>query len=61
LGHTRTQAISDGGISLAYVVTEVIGKKYTAVFRFDSEDDRGKAIGLIKKGATSEKVISQEH
>jgi hypothetical protein len=49
LGHTTTQAIADGGINLAFLVTQVIGKKYAAVFGFDSDDDRRKAIGLIKK------------
>ena len=28
LGHTTTQAIADGGINLAFLVTHVIGKKY---------------------------------
>jgi hypothetical protein len=49
LGHITTQAIADGGINLAFLVTHVIGKKYAAVFGFDSDDDRRKAIGLIKK------------
>jgi hypothetical protein len=47
-GHT-TQAIADGGINLAFLVTQVIGKKCAAVFGFDSDDDRRKAIGLVKK------------
>lgn len=49
LGYTTTQAIADGGINLAFLVAQVIGKKYSAVFGFDSDDDRRKAIGLIKK------------
>lgn len=49
LGHSTTQAIADGGINLAFLVTQVIGKKYAAVFGFESDGDRRKAIGLIKK------------
>jgi hypothetical protein len=55
LGHTMTQAIAEGGINLAFVVTQVIGKKYAAVLGFDNENDRRKAIGLIKKARPARK------
>jgi hypothetical protein len=49
LGHAVAKAIADAGISMAFVVAQVIGRKYSAVFGFDSADDRTKATTLVKK------------
>ena len=49
LGFEATRAIADAGINLAFVVAQVIGSKFAAVYGFDSETDRRKALGLLKK------------
>jgi len=49
IGHATTRAIADAGINLAFLVAQVIGRKYSAVFGFDTDADRKKAAGLIKK------------
>jgi hypothetical protein len=49
LGHAIAQAIADAGINLAFLVTQVIGKKYSSVIAFENEDDLKKAASLIKK------------
>jgi len=49
LGHAIAQAITDAGINLAFLVTQVIGKKYSSVIAFENEDDLKKAASLIKK------------
>jgi hypothetical protein len=53
LGHAIAAAIAGAGINLAFLVAQVIGRKYSAVFGFDSAADRQKAIALVKKAHTS--------
>jgi len=52
LGHAFAQAIGDAGISLAFLVAHVIGRKYAAVFGFKSEADQKAAVGLLRKAGT---------
>lgn len=49
IGFETTRAIAEAGINLAFLVAQVIGSKFAAVFGFDSEADRLKAVRLLKK------------
>lgn len=49
LGHAIARAIADAGINIAFLVAQVIGRKYSAVLGFESETDAKRAAGLIKK------------
>jgi hypothetical protein len=49
IGHASAKAIADAGINLAFLVALVAGRKYSAVFGFDTDADRKKASTLIKK------------
>lgn len=49
LGHAIAQSIADAGINLTFLVAQVIGKKYSAVIGFESEDDSKKASARIKQ------------
>ncbi|MCS7314630.1 MAG: ACT domain-containing protein [Bryobacterales bacterium] len=49
LGHAIAEAIAGAGINLAFLVTQVIGRKYSAVMAFENEEDLKKAASLIKK------------
>ena len=51
LGHAITQAIADARINLGFLVAQVIGRKYSAVIGFESEDDAKRASALIKKAS----------
>lgn len=51
LGHAIAKALADAGINLAFVIAQVIGRRYTAVFGFESEPDAAKAARLIKTAA----------
>jgi len=51
LGHAIAQALSGAGINIAFLVAQVIGRKFAAVIGFETEDDAGKAAPLIKKAA----------
>ena len=49
IGFATTKAIADAQINLAFVVAQVIGSKFSAVYGFDSEADRRNAVTLLKK------------
>jgi hypothetical protein len=49
LGHAIAEAIAAAGINMGFLVAQVIGRKYSAVFGFESEADLKKASQLIKK------------
>jgi hypothetical protein len=51
LGFETTNAIAEAGINLAFLVAHVIGSKFAAVYGFDSEVDRRKALSLLRKAA----------
>jgi hypothetical protein len=50
VGFATTRAIADAGINLAFLVAHVIGSKFAAVYGFDNESDRRKAVTLLRKG-----------
>lgn len=52
LGHAIARSIADAGINLTFLVAQVIGKKYSAVFGFETEEDSKKAAALIKKAGS---------
>jgi hypothetical protein len=53
LGHAITRAIAEAGINLDFVVAQAMGRRYSAVFGFDSEADLKKASPLIKKATAA--------
>jgi hypothetical protein len=50
-----TQAIAEAGINLSFMVAQVAGRRYSAVFGFESEADAARATALIKKAAKRRK------
>jgi len=60
LGYTTTQAIADGGINLAFLVAQVIGKKYSAVFRFRQRRRSTEGRRADQEGAPSENVAGRQ-
>ena len=53
LGYTTAQAIADAGINMDFVVAQVIGRKYSAVFGFESDADATKCAAIIRKAAAA--------
>lgn len=51
IGHAMTQELADAGINLSFMVAQVAGRRYSAVFGFESEADAARATALIKKAA----------
>ena len=49
LGHSMARAIADQGINIHFLVAQVVGGRYSAVFGFGTDDDASRAMEVIKK------------
>lgn len=49
LGHRLSRAIADAGINLDFVIAQVIGRKFSAVFGFADDEGARSAVAIIKK------------
>lgn len=49
LGAVTAKAFAEAGINLRFLVAQVLGKKYTSVFGFETEADASKAATSIKR------------
>jgi len=48
LGAQMARALADAGISMAFHVTEVVGRKFTSAIGFLTEEDAAKATKIIQ-------------
>jgi hypothetical protein len=55
LGSASCRAIADAGINLSFLVAQVVGRKYSAVYGFENDADADRAATLIKKAAAAKK------
>ena len=55
LGYATAQAIADAGVSMDFLITQVIGRKYSAVFGFESDADATKCAAIIRKAMAARK------
>lgn len=53
LGYATAQAIANAGFNLDFVVAQVIGRKFSAVFGFESDADAAKCAAIIRKAAAA--------
>jgi hypothetical protein len=49
LGHAMARALAGAGINMVFLVAQVIGRRYSAVFGFESAADADRSVGLLKK------------
>jgi hypothetical protein len=52
LQSASSPTLGDAGINMSFVMAQVVGRRYAAVFGFENEADGAKAATLIKKAAT---------
>jgi nitrogen regulatory protein PII-like uncharacterized protein len=55
LGKLIAEAIAEAGINLGFLVTQVIGKRYSSVIGFESEEDAKRAASLIRNVTAGKK------
>ena len=59
LGHAIARALADQGINVGFLVTQVIGRKFSAVYGLESDADAAKAIPIIRKVALQKKAAKK--
>lgn len=59
LGHDTAKALAAAGINLSFLVTQVIGRKYSALFGFETDADASKATTLIKKATAAKTTVKR--
>jgi hypothetical protein len=55
LGLALAQAISGAGINMTFFVAQAVGRRFSAVLGFESENDAKKAAPLIKKATATKR------
>jgi hypothetical protein len=55
LGRVIAEVLAEAGINLGFLVTQVVGRRYSAVIGFGSEADLGRAATMIKKATASKR------
>jgi len=55
VGSVMAKALSEAGINIAFMVAQVIGRRYSAVIAFENDADTRKAAGVIKKATAPKK------
>jgi hypothetical protein len=55
LGKVIAEAMEEAGINLGFLVTQVIGRRYSSVIGFESEEEAKRATSLIKKVIASKR------
>jgi hypothetical protein len=55
LGHAIARAIGDANINMTFVMAQVVGRRYVAVFGFETDADSARASSLIRKAAPAKK------
>ena len=55
LGYSTAQAIANAGINIDFIVAQVVGRKYSAVFGFESDADATNCAAIIRKAAAAKK------
>jgi hypothetical protein len=51
LGHQLAREMGNAGINMAFLVALVVGRRYSGVFGFESDEDARKAAEIIKRSA----------
>jgi len=58
LGAATAKALADAGINLSFLVAQVIGRKYSALFGFETAQEASKAAALIKRATAAKKAAA---
>lgn len=48
VGHKMAKAVADAGVSMTYLVAQAVGRRYSAVLGFDSDDACSRAAAAIR-------------
>jgi hypothetical protein len=55
LGHAIAEGLADAAINLTFVMAQVVGRRYSALFGFETDADASRAAGIIRRAAPAKK------
>jgi hypothetical protein len=59
LGSRLARAVGDQGVNLSFLIAETVGRRFSAVFGFESDADAARAIPAIKAAAKPAKAAAK--
>jgi hypothetical protein len=60
LGFAFSAGMADAGINMAFLVAQTVGRRYSAVFGFESDADADRAAAIIKKASRAKKASTSK-
>jgi hypothetical protein len=58
LGFAFSEGLAAAGINMAFLVAQVVGRRYSAVFGFESDADADRAAAIIKRTSSAKRASS---
>lgn len=55
LGHAFARAVADAGINLSFLMAQVVGRRFSAIFGFGTEADAKAAATILRKAGKAPK------
>ena len=55
LGYAIARALADAGINISFEVAQVIGRRFSAIFGFETDDQAKKAAAVIKRAVAGKR------
>jgi hypothetical protein len=55
LAHGVARSLADAGINVSFEVGQVLGRRFSSIFGFESDADATRAMAIIKKAAAAPK------
>jgi hypothetical protein len=59
LAHALALGLAEAGINLNFLVAQVAGKRYSAVFGFENDADATRALAVLRKAAARQRSVSK--
>jgi hypothetical protein len=59
LANRIARALAESGVNIAFLVAQVVGKRYSAVFGFESEADLDKAADRIRTAVLARPILAR--
>jgi len=57
LANRIAQALADSNVNISFLVAQVVGKRYSAVFGFENEPDLDKAADRIRAAVVARPIV----
>jgi hypothetical protein len=55
VGLAQSRALAAAGINIAFLIAQALGRRYSAVFGFETQADADRAVALLKRATPARK------